>query len=281
MTEVISMTQPLDPRLLTGLASMQAPDQLSPFTRSLLDAVAVYFDGRLRKRNWLYPLLNARHPGVILHWETVRRPDDFNAALDKARWMLTGTLINLYAHQAIITRLQAPLVRVGVWTEFAARLDTHATELESGLAPLRAFLRFDPTLAESLRAGTLPTDEDFCEEWDFYLERHGHRAVGELDLAAPRLSETPQQVIARLFDAPRPLPPRSPLGRLLFPLGWLACRQIAERDRFMYHAAFAFQNMRRHLLDLARAAVERGQLESADAIWNMESDSIRKLDETS
>lgn len=274
-------TPPLDPRLQIGFASVTAPDTLSPFTRSLLAAVAVYFDGRLRWQNWFYPLFKARQPGVILYGQTIRRPETFNAALDTTRWMLTGILINLYAHETLIARLRAPLVRVGAWDEFAARLDTYQTQLERELEPLRAFARFDPAIRAALDAGELPADEDFREEWETYIERHGHRATGELDLAVPRLRETPARVIHFMLAPPPARPSRTLLGAALLPLGWLASRQIDERDRFMYHAALALDNMRRHLLALASAAVERGHLESAAAIWNMDSGSIRSLDEAS
>ncbi len=269
------MTHHLDKRLQTGLESVTFSDKHSPFTQSLLEACSVYFDGRLRLRNWLYPLFKPKHPALIMAFQTMKPHTSFDEALDSARWMMTGTLINLYVHHLIIEKLKAPLVRLGVWSQFATRWHT---QTYSELEPLREFVKFDPSLAASLAVGNLPDDEAFCEEWEHYMDRHGHRAENELDLAVPRLRETPAKMMAMVLKEKHSTPPLSPLGWLMFPLGWYVNQRLDARDRFLFHAMIGFQSLRRQLLNLAQQAVERGQLESPDAIWNMDLESLRRLD---
>lgn len=107
-----------------------------------------------------------------------------------AKWLgdADGSLANqLLSHAGGMPSAEAALDlwRLAVWT--------------SPQADLRRSVLAEPSFASL--AGALALSERgraFLQQWAAFMAQHGHRARGEVDLAAPRWSETPDEVLRHL-----------------------------------------------------------------------------------
>jgi len=154
------------------------------------------------------------------------------------------------------------------------------------------WLRSDPWEPRTLRdqlAGT-----DFLRVFDRYLNDYGHRAIGESDIASPRLSEQPESVLTVLRAQVRAAEPADPseiearqtrerkaaLAEIERRLGWRRDRRLifrwwyrrlatffslreANRHHLMYYSTAA----RNLLLRAGELLTEEGRLEARDDIF--------------
>jgi pyruvate,water dikinase len=159
---------------------------------------------------------------------------------------------------------------------------------------LRRLVLVDQSFASL--AGALATSEAgraFLERWKTLMAQHGHRARGEVDLAAPRWSETPDVVLRRLrhyldsagqLDLLQVLDQRTrdreqrlaecrarlknPLRRWAF--GFLvrqAQAGIVYRENFKNELLRVVAYLRRLLLDLGERLTRAGKLETREDVF--------------
>jgi pyruvate,water dikinase len=77
------------------------------------------------------------------------------------------------------------LWRLAVWTlpQERLRVTIQAPQSYASLAPALS---------------ATPEGRNFLQRWETFMATHGHRAQGEIDLAAPRWSETPDEILRQL-----------------------------------------------------------------------------------
>jgi len=155
------------------------------------------------------------------------------------------------------------------------------TFMENDFDSVRAFIRSHPSVQRILEVGEIPQELEFQDLWIVIMDRYGHRAVYEDDLAQPRYAETPKALIAALMTPPRDRlrPRRTLLNRVLFPIEVQTRRLLAEREWFQHRTMVVFTHIRNELLRLADHAVLRGQLPTREALWNLDIDELRRLDQ--
>jgi pyruvate,water dikinase len=135
---------------------------------------------------------------------------------------------------------EAPLE---LW-QLAARAAQDETLREAVLAS-NSFVR----LREDLRS--TPAGRTFLENWDAFMARHGHRASGEVDLAAPRWSESPDELLASVRHYLRHSGNNDPLGRF--------ADRSRERDRQLAESRARLKGpFRRWMLDLLVREAQAG-----------------------
>jgi pyruvate,water dikinase len=179
---------------------------------------------------------------------------------------------------------EAPLQGVG---RHGARVAPGALTVE--LRRLAATLR---------RASDLPLPEDPAElaeliaaqkesrqAWRVLLERSGHRAANELELAAPRWRDDPAPLLRALQAATaaagQRLPEMSATARALpWGLRWLSAlvgNFMLLRDFPRWAFAAGLDHLRRLYLESGRRLVERGKLASRNDVFMLEAEEVRDL----
>lgn len=174
----------------------------------------------------------------------------------------------------------ALLRRMGILSALAARHETVTTRLLTDLDPLRAYVQAHPELIVAVAEGSLPENEGFRRLWQDYLDRYGFRGVFESDIAQPRYYEQPETLL-RSLAVERPQPVASPLpwwAWLVYPLWDQARRALDAREELRHVAMQTFDRIRQRLKRLAAKACQAGKLPTADALWLLEIDELRRLD---
>ena len=87
-----------------------------------------------------------------------------------------------------------------------------------------------------------------------------------------------RSLAAPTSDLP-PLPPRSLKAWLLRPLAWPAERALRARERLRSTAMVGFERLRLTLQERARGLVTDGVLPSAEALFDLDVDEVRRLEE--
>ncbi len=158
--------------------------------------------------------------------------------------------------------------------------------LSSAIGPPLGILRSAGTLFEHAgRHRTITTELadrlaaiDGPASLDAFLADFGHRGVYESDIARPRYADDPSVLGVGGSTAPRSLPERTVRGALTWPLWALAARPLAAREWFRHDAMRAFAAVRLAGVALAERAVVDGRLRSADDLWLLTADEVRRLD---
>ncbi len=202
--------------------------------------------------------------------------------LDELCWLYGVLVREMLSLTAAMSVPLALLRRAGVLPEVARRWPSTATEMRESLDELRAQAAGRKPILKALRRGEVPDDPTFREAFEGWLDRFGHRGVYVSDVARPRYREAPEMVLRSLagptVELP-PMPPRSLKARLLRPLAWPAERALRARESLRSTAMVGFERLRRALREGARGLVEDGVLPSAEALFDLEVDEVRRLDE--
>jgi pyruvate,water dikinase len=177
--------------------------------------------------------------------------------------------------------LVALLRRAGVLAGIAGRWRSAGTEMLDDLAALHRLAEASEEVRTALERGELPDDPAFRRGFAAWLGKHGHRGAYESDIARPRYREQPALVLRSLATVTPPTSrPRRPLRALLLaPVGWLAARALRARESLRSSAMVGFERLRSAMLKRAHALALAGALPSADALWSLELDEVRRLDE--
>ena len=213
---------------------------------------------------------------------TVSPPAGLADTVEELRWLYSTLVAEMLSLAAAMSGPLALLRRAGVLAGLASRWRSAGTEFREDLAALRAQAAGQPALLESLQRGALPEDGVFRVEFEAWLERHGHRGLYEGDIACPRYREEPGSLL-RGLAAPAEEPPAPLLALrragLLRPVAWQAERTLLARERLRSAALRGFERLRGALLARARTLADRGVLPSVDALFQLDLDELRHLDE--
>ncbi len=189
----------------------------------------------------------------------------FGEALDDLHDAYVGLVTGMFPLSSAIGPPLALLRATGTLYEHAARHRTVTAELAAGMASLRAM-----------------APEDRHRELQRFLDEFGHRGVYESDIARPRYRDD-LDLLSTSLGQPTPTtstrPPKRTLrGMLTWPLWLLASQPLAARELLRHDAMRRFADIRISLMAMARAAVERGQLRTADDLWILTVHEARRLD---
>lgn len=209
-------------------------------------------------------------------------PVRLDETLEGLRWLYTALAREMLVLTAALSGPLALLRRWGGIGELARRWRGSGAQMLEGLAELGTGAARRPELTCSLRRGKLPEDAAFREAFEAWLVRFGHYGFHMSDVARPRFREDPAPVLRSLAPppVPPPVPPRRSLkGRLLRPLSWQVERMLRARESLRSSALVGLERLRRSLLALARGLVEDGVLPSADALFQLDVDEIKRIDE--
>lgn len=183
------------------------------------------------------------------------------------------------------------------WTNWVEQVRGAYTDLVTGMFPLSSAI--GPPLAILRRCGTLtahavrhrsvtsrlaeardaaasggpgsPAHDDF-------LATFGHRGIYESDLARPRYRDDPA-LIGSVGTTSVPTPPRRNWRWwVTLPVWWLARAPLAARERLRHEAMKGFATLRDRGLEMARFAVERGQLRTPEDLFDLTAAEVRRLD---
>jgi len=213
--------------------------------------------------------------------QTEQPGQTFGACSETLAWLYTTLVTEMFSLTSAMSGPLSLLRRLGVLAEHNARQQTISTAMFTDLEPLRRLAAGQPRLQATLSQGKLPPDEAFCRAWRAYLQKHGHRGVYESDIARPRLHEAPEALLKSLVQPAGqrpPLPPRSWLGWLTWPIWWQASRNMRARELLRYQAMLSFDRIRCQLLLLAQTHVMAGILPDLDSLWLLDIDEIHRLD---
>jgi pyruvate,water dikinase len=112
------------------------------------------------------------------------------------------------------------------------------------------------------------------------MERYGHRSPDEFDLACARFRESPERVLKALLQpASPPVTSLTLAAWLTLPIWLVAEYHLRANDLLCHRLMYVFASIRASLLQLADLAVGRGQLPDRDAVWLLEIDEVKRLDD--
>ncbi len=189
---------------------------------------------------------------------------------------------------ALTTAMATPLALLRRTGTLAAHLSRQRTPGSDVVESLRRdvvpAVRNHPDDVARIAVGEPPASEAGAQQWNDWLERHGHRGPYESDLAQARWREQPAAVLALLrHELAYPIAPRTPPFRsagewLTLPLWWLVQRPLRAREALRDDAMVAFAMIRELLHHAAELAVQRGALPRPDDIWLLSVDEATALD---
>lgn len=225
---------------------------------------------------------SARRLAARIRRRTSLRAASFGGAIEELRFIYTALVQEMFALTAAMSPPLAILRRLGVVEEHASRAGTITHALHDELGALRAHAaELSPSAREALSRGEVPDDDGFRRRWAAFIAAYGHRGVYESDIARPRHADDPSALLrslARPAPPRRPLPKRTALGILTWPLWFAARRAMRAREALRHEAMAGFARMRGELLRLARAARAADQLPEVSALWLLDIDEARTLD---
>ncbi len=256
-----------------GEAGRDYPANLRQMLRKIIPllhlGMAQLFAARAARRTWQTILKQSAQP-----FET------FEQTIRTAQETYTQLVMGMFSLTAAISLPILIMRRLGVLAEHSARSRSITTELYTDLAPLRERAAQNSPVREALQRGELPDDDQFRAAWQAYIAKHGQRGIYEGDLARPRFHEQPAPLFSAILAPPIHTQPlrRTLKGLLTLPLAWQANRTVRARELLHYHAMTAFDRLRAAVLHLAAAAAERGQLPTAESIWELTIEEVVLLD---
>lgn len=186
----------------------------------------------------------------------------------------------LSAHE---DRLKSLLRSLGAQDQVTARVVGLPMLIQSNLATLSRIAKDDTAVRTSLESGQVPREGVFADAWRIILDRYGHRAENETDLAAPRYAEQPEKWIQLVLSPKRAdqsvtFPRWFVRSIVTFPLRGVVLRYHYARENFRFSTMYAFAHLRNEMLRLADRAAAQGQIEGKDAIWSMTVREVMALD---
>ncbi len=164
----------------------------------------------------------------------------------------------------------------------------------------RAFFLAEPWQPDQYRVRLNGTR--FLHACNAYLEAYGHRAIGESDLAVPRVAEQPESVLEVIRVHVGTPPTRSvaevqrqqagaregALREIRTTLGWRwpywivfsywyrrLCRYLSLREANRHHLMYLSAAIRRFAITLGQRWMVRGIVESPDDVFFLTADEIR------
>lgn len=211
-----------------------------------------------------------------------RQFDTFSDGVAALRAIYAGLVREMFSLTQAISGPVAFLRKIGLIAELSRSLDTVSTRMYSDLEPLRELARANPALRATLAQGRVPDDPDFQNAWTAYLHIHGHRGIFESDVARPRFREDPTPLLRAIAAEPASAPPAtaSSFKALACRPVWAQARRAIEaRERLRSAGMKAFERVRENLLRLASRAVAEGRLPNVEALWNLDVEEVRRLDD--
>lgn len=205
---------------------------------------------------------NARRATDEMMERTASDKRTIKECVETLQWLYCSIVRNMQALTAAMSAPLAILRALGVLEEHNCRHATISSEMYLDLEPLRKLASENESIKSALEKGVVPEDKRFCELWDAYLSKHGHRGIYESDISRPRLRDDPEWVLSSL-TTPMPLrkelPPRTVVGLLTLPIWWQASRTIQARERIRYFSMLAMERIRNNLLKLTSEKIGDAQ----------------------
>jgi phosphohistidine swiveling domain-containing protein len=202
--------------------------------------------------------------------------------LEDLRWLYTRLATEMLTLTAALSGPLVVLRRWGALAELIRGWRGTATRMLEGLARLGTRASGRPEIAVALERGDLPEDRDLRRELQEWLDRFGHHGAYATDIARPRYREAPELLLRSLI--PPPTPPReaprpSWKATLLRPVSWQAERTLRARESLRSSALVGLERLRRALFARARLLVQDGVLPSPDALFRLDVEEVRRLEE--
>jgi hypothetical protein len=173
----------------------------------------------------------------------------------------------------------------GVWDTYPKAMLPRGVEY--GLVVLRGVVYEFPTLAKSLEYGVVPPNIHFRSAWLWFLQRYGHRAIYEGDIAAPRFADDiratfvrvmEQNPIRRYDDEFSPIPRQSLItratSRLLLPVWNRYERRLHDISGVRSDAMRRTHALRTELLRHAEKRVQGGFFDDVSQVWTMDAEEL-------
>lgn len=211
-------------------------------------------------------------------------PPGLCAQIDALRTIYVRFVQEMFALTAAMSGPLSIARRAGLAEPLGARVRTVTAELADALDELRRIAAQQPGDRAALARGELPASGGFRRAWDAFLERFGHRGAYESDVARPRYAEAPERLMRTLARAPasesgRRRPRPSILAVALAPLFAGAARATRAREALRHETMRAFFTIRRRLVAAAEEHARRGALPSAESLFWLEPDEVRRLEQ--
>jgi rifampicin phosphotransferase len=213
---------------------------------------------------------SAADTGKAIQERGMNPGDTFNAVNASFKWMYVTLVHEMFNLTQAMSLPLVQLRRSGKLAEMAAATRTISTQMYDDLVPLREYAKANPDLAAVIEGGDdMPDDPEFKRRFGLYLTKYGHRGIYESDIARPRYAQDPAPLLAAL-TADSVTPVRA--AKDADDLGMIASQArklIIAREQLRHDAMRGFANVRKQLLKLGEAAVEAGQIPSAEAVFDM------------
>ena len=202
----------------------------------------------------------------------------FSELTETMQWMYTTLVHEMFNLTQSMSLPLVQLRRSGKLEQLGKLTRTVSTQIYDDLQPLRQYVVDNQEVVPALEKGDLPDDPEFKRQWGLYLAKHGHRGIYESDVSRPRFGDDPSPLLKLLttdsFNRPTHKTSSDDLGML----GKRAQNAIIAREQLRSTAMRGFDRVRRELVKLAEDAASRGQIPSADAIWDMSINEVALLD---
>lgn len=253
---------------------------------------------------------------IQLFLNEARVLDGANLSLTDFTQPLFGNLIDRVIRQIIpiviasrIALHELKKIATSVDAELAGRLEValpHNVTTEMGLSLAHVAGLLPPDLdAKKMQHGlannTLPSA--FREAWQVFMNKYGHRAPMEIDIASPRYRDNPQMLIDLMLslrnadgENPQEKFDRNQrqrheafeiISERIHEQGWLATKRLqwlyrvvenlaGYRETPKFYLIFSLDLMRRKILKLAEQLVERKRLESIEQVFDITLDDLQR-----
>ena len=184
----------------------------------------------------------------------------FTEAVDRLHDVYVSLVTGMFPLSSAIGPPLSVLRGLGVLEQHAGRHRTVTRDLADALTSL----------------GGDPSDAEI----EAFLDEYGHRGVYESDIARPRYRDDLATLRSIAGARTMPAPPRRTLVGVLATPIWLAAKgPITARELLRHDAMRAFEAVRSELVRHAHRAVDDRRLPSVDALWLLEADEVRALDD--
>jgi hypothetical protein len=193
--------------------------------------------------------------------------------------------IQINAATQRIDRARQPLVRFGVWNEYAERKAIRG--MEDALTTLGGMVRSRGEAEEALmRQGDLPQSIIARSAWFWFEREYGHRAFGEGDIAVPRFTDDRAATfqaaltrpIVRSYDDEFGNTTPLSLKARIFTGVWAKYQYtMQERETTCSTALVRFHALRKELLVSATTLVQMQRIPTLEAFWGLSVDEALQL----